>query len=151
MERSPPRALGSLHSAEARSSGVEGATDLDILVGMGFARDAAATALQTTRGDRAAALHILRRGGSTHDASWRNELKDDFVSGMSTKPLPNSVENRALWKTPFYMRVGEPRTRKGKVFYTITVVKKTGESWKVERSYSEFLAMKNRFPFWSTA
>lgn len=127
-------------------------TDLDHLVSLGFDRNEVQLAMTATRGDKAAALLILKKGRVAGDeSSWRGDLKDDFTSGVNTNALPNSAVNRALWKTPIYIRVGQTRTRSQKTFYVCSVVKKNGESWKVERSYSEFLKLKNSFPLFSTA
>lgn len=139
---------GRLQAAPALDS----ATDFAYLQSLGYPAERVRGALSATRGDRAGALHILQKGGGLgKDASaWRAELKDDFSSGAATTNLPASTESRALWRTPLYIRVGEPRMRNGKTFFTLSVVKKNGESWKIERSYSEFLKLKSSLPLFTT-
>ena len=130
-------------------TGEAAATDVDYLVNLGFDRGAVSRAMAATRGDRKAALVILRGGGGDAGA-WRGELKDDFTSGLGAAALPIIAENRAVWKTPYYIRVGETRTRNETTYYVCTVVKKNGETWKIEKRFSQFLQLKNSFPFWST-
>ena len=142
--------LATFHVTEARQE-IPVATDVDYIIGLGYNRDVVIAAMTTTRGDKAAALDILRRGGAApSDSSWRSELKDDFTSGLHAVPLPNSVENRALWKSPLYVRVGEPRTRDGRTFYQTSVVRKDGLAWKLEKAYSDFHRLKNKLPLFST-
>lgn len=138
---------------QERANAPQAATDFDYLVQLGYPSERVREALATTRGDRSSALHILQKGGlgKKEASAWRSELKDDFSSGAKITNLPVSVDNRALWRTPFYIRVGETRTRNGKTFYTLSVVKKNGESWKIERSYSEFLGFKNSLPLFTTS
>jgi hypothetical protein len=130
-------------------TGEDAATDVEYLANLGFDRGAVNRAMSATRGDRKAALVILRGGGGDAGA-WRGELKDDFTSGLGAASLPIIAENRAVWKTPYYVRVGETRTRNETTYYVCTVVKKNGETWKIEKRFSQFLLLKNSFPFWST-
>ena len=147
-------ALATFHQVEAEAVArpdLIPATDVEYIIGLGHSRDVVIAAMTTTRGDKAAALDILRRGGAApSDSSWRSELKDDFTSGLTAVPLPNSVENRALWKSPLYVRVGEPRARDGRTFYQTSVVRKDGQAWKLEKAYSDFLRLKNKLPLFST-
>ena len=84
------------------------ATDIDVLVSMGFEQEASRIALGRTHGDVGQAVKLLN--GTLLDSdealgAWRGEAKGDFEAGVNSKQSMGSA-NRALTKTPLYCSIG---------------------------------------------
>jgi len=126
------------------------ATDLDTLVSMGFDVEQAKRALQATKGDRASAVQLLTgtvKATDKNASAWREEAEDDFIAGLSGKPLPSNAAMRALWKSPLYCRISEAKTTSNVTWYTIRAITKLGVTFECIRRYKQFFAFKMSLPF----
>jgi len=137
-------------SALSSAGNVTEATDVDALVSMGFEIEQAKCALHATKGDRASAVQILMGNVKATDknaSAWREEVEDDFIAGLSGKPLPSNAAMRALWKSPLYCRISEAQTTANITWYTIRAITKLGMSFNCIRRYKQFFAFKMSLPF----
>lgn len=128
----------------------EAATDVDDLVNMGYPIAEVKKALNVTQGDRTAALRILAKGGvQKEDTGWRKTTADDWVSGVSAGQ-PTNVVNRALQKSPVYIRVSSYVRKPYDVEYILKVTLKNGKQWEVARTYNQFSVFKSNLPLGTT-
>jgi len=90
------------------------ATDLSAIVALGFPEYIARHALRAVKGDRAAAMALIRKMSDSNtplasnfkaELSWRGEGDDDWINYIPTTSLPSMAQNRALWKSPVYVSV----------------------------------------------
>eukprot|EP00602_Paraphysomonas_sp_CaronLab_P003590 CAMPEP_0185029218 /NCGR_PEP_ID=MMETSP1103-20130426/15383_1 /TAXON_ID=36769 /ORGANISM="Paraphysomonas bandaiensis, Strain Caron Lab Isolate" /LENGTH=591 /DNA_ID=CAMNT_0027563881 /DNA_START=91 /DNA_END=1866 /DNA_ORIENTATION=+ len=124
-------------------------TDLEILVSRGFNEREACEALSQARGDIHQAHQIL--SGKQVDNSWLNEIpgewEDNATISMTT---PGSL--RALWKSPYYVRVGSFKrvqstdTDKEGILYINTVITRDGRQWTVEKRFTEYYSLWMSLP-----
>ena len=130
-------------------SGFGTGTDLDYLEEMGYAREAARSALASSKGDRTAAQMVLQGVMRADEASaWQAEVDGDFAAGISGKRIAPASATRALWKSPIYCRVASARTDHDTnvTMYTIRAITKFGDEFAVERRYKEIYAFKCGLP-----
>jgi hypothetical protein len=126
------------------------ATDIDLLVSMGFEQEASRIALGRTHGDVGQAVKLLN--GTLLDSdealgAWRGETKGDFEAGVNSKQSMGSA-NRALTKTPLYCSIGKHFVRDdGITFYQLNIIVKSGVKYRRYRRFSQFAAFKDALPY----
>lgn len=138
------------------SSNLRAATDLDAIIALGYPEYLARHALKTVRGDRAAAIQLVRRMNDSMtassqikkaDSSWRGEGDDDWINYIPTTSLPSMAQNRALWKSPIYVSVNSGRTLESQdQVYQLNISLKDKRQWSVERTYSDFVSFRASLP-----
>mmetsp|Transcript_21334 Transcript_21334/g.39826 ORF Transcript_21334/g.39826 Transcript_21334/m.39826 type:complete len:757 (-) Transcript_21334:266-2536(-) len=141
----------------------DAATDLDKLVAQGFEESVCRDALAMAKGNVPLALQQLReasRGdGTTSRLTWVGEVegewRDKDMAPGEVMGGVMSAEARALWKSPYYIRIGDftrdkksPNSKtKDLVFYTVMVSSRDGQSWKLTKSLSDFYSFWINLPF----
>ena len=123
------------------------ATDFDILVSRGFDPEKIRMALASSCGDMRKATLILSNQldpseavgwTSTSDTDWANH-KDMYI--------PTRTENRALWKSPIYVRVASFRHADDEtVLFVLNIVLKDGQHFEKLRRLSSFVSFYKSLP-----
>lgn len=121
---------------------MEPATDLDILKQRGFREDDARKALLAARGDVRQAILLLT--STKANTSWLQEIPGEWEDNVNNASLPQAAESRALWKSPFYVRVGSFKydEEKKHIFYILTVIARNSKQYTIEKRYADF------YSFW---
>ena len=109
-------------------------TDIDILVSLGYSQELSRRALAATKGDRKAALDLIKNNRKTREDGWKTDEETDWVRlGINnSSSLPKDATMRgvsllllsllkpflivvvfvslsALWKTPISVHIGSYR------------------------------------------
>ena len=73
-----------------------GSTDLDILVSLGYSQELVRRALAATKGDRKAALELIKNNRKTTEDGWKTDAESDWVRlGInSSSSLPKDAAMR---------------------------------------------------------
>jgi hypothetical protein len=87
-------------------------------------------ALQRSRGDIDAAVRLLTRRGE--DSSWMSSSDTDWLHHTAGK-LPVFAKNRALWKSPVYVRVKSFRRDGENIFFQLHVILDDGRQFERAR------------------
>jgi hypothetical protein len=127
------------------------ATDLDHLIELGYTEQESLWALKTTKGDKAAAVTLLKHMMLDPDSakkklSWYGEAEDDWVNYIET--VNNASEEiRGLFKCPVYIRVASFRKDDlNNILFKFAVSMKDGRVWSVEQHFNKISSFKGSLP-----
>lgn len=123
------------------------ATDFDILVGRGFEPAQVRKALSLSQGDLKKAMLVLSKNLEPSEAAgWSTNTDADWVNHVSNNN-PVRAENRALWKSPIYVRVGSYRRMDDEtIFFVLHVIMKDGRQHERTKRLSHFNAFYDSLP-----
>ena len=126
-------------------------TDIDILVKLGYSRNVAKNALAEAKGDRSAALDIIRLGDVKQSNEWKNYKSDhDWRNKIGTEDLPKDSQMRALWKSPVTAHVNSFYRREDGITLFRCRVITHAFSWSCDKSLEDFLFFKSSLSLGST-
>ena len=88
-------------AARARQASKHMSTDIDILVSLGYTQELARNALARTKGDRKAALDLIKNNRKTNgDDGWKTDAETDWVrlgiNSISSLPKDAAMRGRLL-------------------------------------------------------
>ena len=123
------------------------ATDFDILVGRGFEPEQVRKALSLSQGDLKKAMLVLSKNLEPSEATgWTTNTDADWVNHVSNNN-PVRAENRALWKSPIYVRVGSYRRMDDEtIFFVLHVIMKDGRQYERTKRLSQFCTFYDSLP-----
>lgn len=129
-------------------------TDVQRFVKLGYPEYLARSALRTTRGNADLALTLLKKSNyailheqiNAKEAVWFGEQDDDWINYIPTESISMYAENRGLFKSPIYLRVGYFRRIDEEVYYGLNVSLKDRRNWIVEKTYADFLRFQALLP-----
>lgn len=127
--------------------------DLQRLIKLGYEESLCVAALKSSHGNYDLALRTVQQmtlKNGCVDTSWTKEESDDWVRNITNNSL--SAQNRALSKSPIYIRVASWRRvyssdDKYRIFYKLVVTLKDNRRWSVEKPFTEFVLLYNKLPF----
>ena len=82
-------------------------TDIDILVSLGYSQELARRALAATKGDRKAALDLIKNNRkTTGEDGWKTDAETDWVrlgiNSSSSLPKDATMRGGSLENTPWW-------------------------------------------------
>lgn len=123
------------------------ATDYDILVNRGFDPFQVRRALALARGDMDKTVQLLAHNIDPDDAvRWTTNTDADWINHVADRN-PTRAVNRALWKSPIYVRVGSHRRQDdGTILFVLNVIMKDGRQYERLRRLSQFYSFHDSLP-----
>lgn len=122
-------------------------TDFDVLVQRGFEPCEVRRCLAASHGDVDKAVMLLsHRIDAAEAESWSGNSDADWANHIAGHD-PLRAANRALWKSPIYVRVGSHRRLDdGQVAFILSVIMKDGRHFERMKRLSQFISFYDNLP-----